>query len=257
MANERPFAMNRRRFVASLAGFTAAVPLLRAPGIAHAAGLLTGPASVAAQQSLVFIDARTTESAGLDPHNVPALANFRVTHLMYEGLTWLDENLVIQPMLAESWEIPDPTTYVFHIRQGVQFHNGADLTAEDVKATIERILDESTGSSVSRRLAAVACGRILDKYIVQFKLATAVFGSPRGAVQRADRAQGGQVAADRLPEEPGNRHRTVDARQLESERRDAPGAEPELLGAGDDEHDRDHDPHHARGVVDHCRAAHR
>ena len=85
MANERPFAMNRRRFVASLAGFTAAVPLLRAPGIAHAAGLLTGPASVAAQQSLVFIDARTTETAGLDPHNVPALANFRVTHSHVRG----------------------------------------------------------------------------------------------------------------------------------------------------------------------------
>ena len=90
MANDRPFVMNRRRFVASLAGFTAAVPLLSAPGIAHAASLLAAPASLAADTSKVFIDARTTEAAGLDPHNVPALANFRVTHLMYEGLTWLD-----------------------------------------------------------------------------------------------------------------------------------------------------------------------
>jgi len=176
MANERPFAMNRRQFVAGLAGLTAAVPLLRAPGIAHAAGLFTGPASVAAQQSLVFVDARTTEAAGLDPHNVPALANFRVTHLLYEGLTWLDENLVIQPMLAESWEIPDPTTYIFHIRQGVRFHNGGDLTAEDVKATIDRIMDESTGSQYRGDLLPIASVDVIDKYLVQFKLASAYSG---------------------------------------------------------------------------------
>ena len=42
MSNDRPFVMNRRRFVASLAGLTAAVPLLSPPGIAHAAGLLDG-----------------------------------------------------------------------------------------------------------------------------------------------------------------------------------------------------------------------
>jgi len=176
MANERPFAMNRRRFVASLAGFTAAVPLLRAPGIAHAAGLLSGPASVAAQQSLVFIDARTTEAAGLDPHNVPALANARVTSLLYEALIWLDDNLNIQPMLAESWEIPNPTTYVFHIRQGVKFHNGADLTAEDVKATVERIKDEATGSHQLGTLLPVASVDIIDKYIVQFNLSTPYSG---------------------------------------------------------------------------------
>ncbi len=176
MANDRPFAMNRRRFVVGLAGFTAAVPLLGPSGIAHAAGLLTAPASVAAQSSKVFVDARTTEAAGLDPHNVPALANFRVTHLMYEGLTWLDENLVMQPMLAESWEIPDPTTYVFHIRQGVRFHNGADLTAEDVKATVERILDEATGSQYRGDLLPVAGVDIIDKYIVQFRLSSPYSG---------------------------------------------------------------------------------
>ena len=156
MANDRPFTMNRRRFVASLAGFSAAVPLLRTPGVAHAAGLLTAPATIAAQSSKVFVDARTTEAAGLDPHNVPALANFRVTHLMYEGLVWLDENLNIQPMLAESWEIPSPTTYVFHIRQNVKFHNGADLTAEDVKATVEPV-----ASSMIRSRSAIATSRTI------------------------------------------------------------------------------------------------
>ena len=115
---------------------------------AFASNLLAAPAAITsnAQANGVLIDARTTEAAGLDPHNVAALANFRITHLLYEGLTWLDEQLTIQPLLAESWDIPDPQTYVFHLRQGVKFHNGDELTAEDVKATVERILDEATGS---------------------------------------------------------------------------------------------------------------
>src|ERR1044072_379447 len=98
MSTHRPFVLNRRQFVTSLVGFGAAVPLLRSSSVAHAADLFSAPAAISrdAQSTAVLVDARTTEAAGLDPHNVPALANFRVTHLMYEGLTWLDESLVIQ-----------------------------------------------------------------------------------------------------------------------------------------------------------------
>ena len=165
MSNDRPFLLNRRRFVASLMGFSAALPLLRAPSLAHAANVLAAPAAVpAAQARKVFVDARTTEAAGLDPHTVPALANSRITHLVYEGLVWLDENLIIQPMLAQSWDIPDPTTYVFHLRQGVKFHSGNELTADDVKGTVDRILDESTGSQYRGGLLPVASVDVLDKY---------------------------------------------------------------------------------------------
>ena len=177
MPDDRPFLLNRRRFVASLMGFSAAVPLLRAPSLAHAANVLAAPAAIpAAQTRKVFVDARTTEAAGLDPHTVPALANFRITHLLYEGLVWLDENLVIQPLLAQSWDIPDPTTYVFHLRQGVKFHNGNELTADDVKATVERILDEATGSQYRGDLLPVASVDVLDKYTAQFKLKTPYSG---------------------------------------------------------------------------------
>jgi peptide/nickel transport system substrate-binding protein len=47
-------------------------------------------------------------------------------------------NLV--PRLATSWEAPDPTTWVFKLRQGVKFHDGSDLTSNDVKASLERIV---------------------------------------------------------------------------------------------------------------------
>jgi peptide/nickel transport system substrate-binding protein len=47
-------------------------------------------------------------------------------------------NLV--PRLATSWEAPDPTTWVFKLRQGVKFHDATDFTANDVKASLERII---------------------------------------------------------------------------------------------------------------------
>ena len=53
----------------------------------------------------------------------------------------------MEPHLAERWEQPDDTTYIFHLRQGVKWHNkpplnGRELVAEDVKFTYDRFLTE-------------------------------------------------------------------------------------------------------------------
>lgn len=55
-----------------------------------------------------------------------------------ETLITANENMEIIPNLADSWEQPDELTYVFHIRPGIKFSNGNDLTPEIVKASIER-----------------------------------------------------------------------------------------------------------------------
>ena len=46
----------------------------------------------------------------------------------------------VVPDLAESWDTPDPVTYVFHLRHGVKFHDGRLLTSADVKYTFDSIL---------------------------------------------------------------------------------------------------------------------
>ena len=55
-----------------------------------------------------------------------------------ETLLTADENMDVVPCLADSWEQVDDLTYKFHIRQGVKFSNGNDMTPETVKASIER-----------------------------------------------------------------------------------------------------------------------
>ncbi len=65
-----------------------------------------------------------------------------------EYLSFSDENLALQPKIAESWEPnEDGSVWTFAIRQGVTFHNGAPLTAQDVVATFEKLINPDGGSA--------------------------------------------------------------------------------------------------------------
>src|SRR3954451_10311502 len=84
-----------------------------------------------------------------------------------------DSGKTIIPDLAHSWEIsPDGKTYTFFLRPGVQFHDGAGLTAEDVKATFDRIAHPPSGISIPRSILFATVSEITarDKYVVEFKL---------------------------------------------------------------------------------------
>lgn len=95
-----------------------------------------------------LILARAGEVTNLDPHKVPAFTSARVFELVYSYLMRLDENLGVQPDLAES--IPttsaDGKTVTVKIRAGVKFHNGDPLTSADVKYTFDRIIDPKTAA---------------------------------------------------------------------------------------------------------------
>jgi len=95
-----------------------------------------------------LILARAGEVTNLDPHKVPAFTSARVFELVYSYLMRLDENLGVQPDLAES--VPttsaDGKTVTVKLRTGVKFHNGDALTSADVKYTFDRILDTKTAA---------------------------------------------------------------------------------------------------------------
>ncbi len=60
--------------------------------------------------------------------------------LIFSSLVGHNEKMKVVPDLAESWDTPDPVTYVFHLRHGVKFHDGRPLMAADVKYTFDSIL---------------------------------------------------------------------------------------------------------------------
>ena len=89
----------------------------------------------------------SADPVNLDPHLSSAHSTYQVLENVYNQLVGLDDGLQVIPELAESWTVSeDMLTYTFKIRQGVTFHNGRELTAEDVVFSYERILDPETQS---------------------------------------------------------------------------------------------------------------
>jgi peptide/nickel transport system substrate-binding protein len=67
----------------------------------------------------------------------------RIDELIFDSLVKKDAQFNLQPDLATSWEMPNPLTYIFHLRTNVRFQNGQVLTARDVKWTLDTMRDHS------------------------------------------------------------------------------------------------------------------
>ena len=105
----------------------------------------------------------------LDPRVGTDEVSQKAHQLLYNTLVKLDTDLTLVPELAETLEQPDPVTYVATLRKGVLFHNGRELTSEDVVYTFRSFLDPTfRGRSGAYRV--VASVDALDRYTVQFKL---------------------------------------------------------------------------------------
>jgi peptide/nickel transport system substrate-binding protein len=89
----------------------------------------------------------------LDPRVGLDAQSERIDDLLFDDLFTRDEHLNVQAGLVERWEIPDPLTYVFHLRSGVKFHDGRTLSSRDVKWTFDSLLQgkiRSTKASAYR-----------------------------------------------------------------------------------------------------------
>ena len=94
-----------------------------------------------ARDTLVMII--ESSPANLDPRIGTDAQSERIGQLLFDALLHRDEHFNLQPWLAESWDIPDPKTYIFHLRGGVRFHDGRPLTSRDVKWTFDSMMDGS------------------------------------------------------------------------------------------------------------------
>lgn len=83
-----------------------------------------------------LVVASQTEPTSLCTVDHNALASDYVNQIIYSGLVRVNENNEVVPDVAESWEQPSDTEWIFNLRQDVYFHNGEHLTADDVVATL-------------------------------------------------------------------------------------------------------------------------
>jgi peptide/nickel transport system substrate-binding protein len=90
----------------------------------------------------------------------------RIGGLIFDALVRKDEHYDLQPWLAKSWEQPDALTWIFYLRDGVRFHDGRPLEAEDVAYTIESLIDGSLVTTKGGSFASVERAEAKDRLTV-------------------------------------------------------------------------------------------
>ncbi len=126
-----------------------------------------GSGTVLAQgKSLKWGAAR--EIASLDPYSFGETFTLSVLNHVYEGLVRYTGDLKIEPALAQSWETVSPTVWRFKLRPGIKFHNGNTFNADDVIASLARVMHEA--SPLKGNLPAYKSSRKIDDLTVEIEV---------------------------------------------------------------------------------------
>lgn len=146
-----------RRTALALPALIAGAALPR-PGASQAGG---GTLRIAVSSNLRF----------LDPAKTTIGEEYMFNQLVFNGLTRMREDLIVEPELAESWQYgEDLKTWTFRLRRGVRFHHGREMTAEDVVATFRRVLDPATASPARTNYDMIEAIEAPDRHTAVFRL---------------------------------------------------------------------------------------
>lgn len=132
--------------------------------------LLGAACSGAAPDPGMLVVGLEANPTSLDPRLATGATAVRIIPLLFNSLLRLDAAGQPAPELALSWESPSATTYVFHLRRGVRFHDGRELTAADVRYTYDWMRDPANRSPNQGALAVVAAIETPDPATVRFIL---------------------------------------------------------------------------------------
>lgn len=109
--------------------------------------------------------------AVINPLITSTTLSSRLSDVIFDGLIQLNERFEVKPRLAQSWEkSEDGRIWTFHLVQGVKFHDGVELTAEDVAFTLEKIRDPQTGSPFISFFRDIESIRVEDRHTLQIVL---------------------------------------------------------------------------------------
>ncbi|MER3399508.1 MAG: hypothetical protein C4316_13455, partial [Chloroflexota bacterium] len=105
----------------------------------------------------------------MDPHLDSTANSLPCYAQVFEKLVAADDKGNIVPVLAESWKPVSDTVWEFKLRSGVKFHNGQELTAADVKFSLERVLDPKTTSPWRGRIDRIGRVEVVDSLTVRIE----------------------------------------------------------------------------------------
>jgi len=128
--------------------------------------LASAAAAPAAAQSRIVL-AQGVDATTMIPNMESVTSTNNVLEHVYDTLVWRDEDLVIEPALAVSWETIDDLTWEFQLRDDVYWHDGTPFTAADVKYTLDYILDEDIGSQYRPYHALIEEVEVIDDHNVR------------------------------------------------------------------------------------------
>jgi peptide/nickel transport system substrate-binding protein len=104
----------------------------------------------------------------LDPHASTTRATADIGINVFESLVGYGEDFSPQPQIAHSWDISDDgLIYTFYIHEGILFHNGRELTAADIKASLDRVLEMGVYRA---RFSDVETVEVVDDYTIRITL---------------------------------------------------------------------------------------
>jgi peptide/nickel transport system substrate-binding protein len=162
--------VSRREFLRYGSVLGLSLPLL---GAAAGLGLMPGPARAQGAGGVLRV-AVDTPTGAIDPVKTPDVGGLVMLQQSGEFLCMDGQDLVLRPMLAESWKPNDKgDVWTFKLRKGVKFHNGKEMTADDVAASLNRLADPANGSnalSVFKGVLSKDAVRKVDDLTVEFHL---------------------------------------------------------------------------------------
>jgi len=136
-----------------------------------ALAMASGAAPVLAQNAKdTLVVGMDVDAGTLDPRLSRDTTASRAIDLIYSGLVHITPNLAAVPDLAESWETPDPQTWIFHLRPDLKFSDGSPLTADDVVFTFTSIIDKDFNAPMRGLYTPIEKIEAVDPQTVKFSL---------------------------------------------------------------------------------------
>ena len=128
-----------------------------------AAGETTTAAPENIRTDIIF--ANTADVSSLDPHDQTDVYSAAICDMIYGKLFYFDNETNLLPGLCKEWTIVSDTEYELKLEEGVKFHNGDEMKAEDVKFSIERMIEKPKTAALYDKIDSVT---VVDDYTINF-----------------------------------------------------------------------------------------